>query len=154
MIGTTAPAWAPASLVGQVQALLMNHILCLPCPVCPPTHHHCIKVNHSDPATWTHTLLVFCPLQCLTWQYYYLTHKRSWVVWETPRHTSIQATLETWSAILLLHLLAKDVNDLAKKWRKKTWMKDNFACISYYYMNIDEAHPSKGSHMTLVTFMG
>jgi hypothetical protein len=31
----------------------------------------------------------------------------------TPRHTSVQATLETWSAIHLLHLLAKNV--IAKK---------------------------------------
>jgi hypothetical protein len=23
-------------------------------------------------------------------------------------------------------------------------MKDNFACISYYYMNTNETHPSKG----------
>jgi hypothetical protein len=29
---------------------------------------------------------------------------------------------------------------------KKTRIKDNFACTSYYYMNTDEAHPSKGSH--------
>jgi hypothetical protein len=27
-------------------------------------------------------------------------------------------------------------------------MKENFAYISYYYINFDEAHPSKGSHMT------
>ena len=48
------------------------------------------------------------------------------------------------------HLLAKDVNDLAKKWRKKNWMKKNFEYRSYYYMNTNEAYP----HMTLVTFMG
>jgi hypothetical protein len=65
------------------------------------------------------------------------------VVWETTRHTLVQATLETWSAIHLFHLLAKDVNDLAMKWRKKIWMKNNFACTSYYYMNIDEAHTYK-----------
>jgi hypothetical protein len=34
---------------------------------------------------------------------------------KTTKHTSVQATLETWSAIHLLHLLAKDVNNLAKK---------------------------------------
>jgi hypothetical protein len=32
----------------------------------------------------------------------------------------------------------------------ETWMKDNFAYTSYYYMNSDEAHPSKRSHMTLL----
>jgi hypothetical protein len=37
---------------------------------------------------------------------------------------------------------------------KKTWMKNDFENRSYYYMNIDEAYPSKMSHMTLVTFMG
>jgi hypothetical protein len=33
-------------------------------------------------------------------------------------------------------------------------MKNDFECRSYYYRNTDEAYPSKGSHMTPVTFMG
>jgi hypothetical protein len=66
------------------------------------------------------------------------------VVWKTLKHTSVQAILEIWSTIHLLHLLTKDVNDLAKKWRKKTWMENDFEYRSYYYMNSDEAYPSKG----------
>ena len=37
---------------------------------------------------------------------------------------------------------------------EKIWMKNDFEYRSYYYMNTDEAYPSKGSHMTPVTFMG
>jgi hypothetical protein len=32
-------------------------------------------------------------------------------------------------------------------------MKDDFAYKRYYYMNTNKAHTSKGSHMTLMTFM-
>jgi hypothetical protein len=43
---------------------------------------------------------------------------------------------------------------LQRSEEKKTWMKNDFEYRSYYYMNIDEACASKGSHMTPVTFMG
>jgi hypothetical protein len=32
-------------------------------------------------------------------------------------------------------------------------MKNDFEYRSYYYMNTDEAYPSKGSYMTSMTFM-
>jgi hypothetical protein len=70
------------------------------------------------------------------------------------RYTPVLTTLETWNVIHLLHLLAEDVNNLTKKWRKKTWMKNDFEYRSYYFMSSSEAHPSKGSHMTPLCLMG